>query len=126
MTPGFDPAVLVLRRAGGFQPLNSRSLIQDFRQNVDVFLAMEVDVTKGGMSKRWLSPWKDLAECQPRGRSALCVWGCGVGAFPHVYADAGELFGLPGFVLLHHVQSLPHSAGGAAEQLNDSPDEHTR
>ena len=62
------------------------------------------------------------------GKVALVTGGSrgGARAFPDVDADAGKFLRLPGFVLLHHVQSLPHSAGGAAERLNDSPDEHTR
>ncbi len=49
------------------------------------------------------------------GGSAVCVWGCGAGAFPDVYADAGKFQWVPGAVVLRDVQSLPYLAGGAAD-----------
>ena len=52
---------------------------------------------------------------EPGGGSALRVWRWGARTFPNADADSGELFGLPSFVLLHHVQSLPHSFGGSAD-----------
>jgi hypothetical protein len=55
------------------------------------------------------------------GGSALCVWRRGAGAFPDVHADAGGFLGLPGFVLLRDVQSLPHPAGGAADAGGRDP-----
>ena len=44
------------------------------------------------------------------GGSAVCVWGRGKGALSDVHAHAGELFRMPGFIVLRHVQSLPYLA----------------
>ena len=57
----------------------------------------------------------DLPLHLPGGGPALCVRRHGAGAFPDVHADAGEFFRLPGFVLLHHVESFSPSAGGVAD-----------
>ena len=49
------------------------------------------------------------------GGPAVCVWVYGARTFPNADADAGEPFGLPGFVLLHYVRSLPHPSGSSAD-----------
>ncbi len=65
-------------------------------------------------SKRWLSPWKDSLE-KPAIYPCLSRVVDRRFAFEDVHADAGEFLGLPGVVLLHHVQSFPHPAGCATD-----------
>ena len=47
--------------------------------------------------------------------AAVCFWAGGKGKIPDVDADAGEVRGLPGGVLLPDVQSLSPFVGGAAD-----------
>ena len=52
---------------------------------------------------------------QPGGGAGVCAGGGRTGTFPDADADVREVYGLPGFVLLFDVQSLPRSAGGATD-----------
>ena len=49
------------------------------------------------------------------GGAAVCVWAGGEGEISHADADAGEIYRLPGGVLLSDVQSLPPLARSPAD-----------
>lgn len=68
-----------------------------------------------GSLERFAGETGDLSPDLAGGGSAVCAWGWGAGVLPDVDADGGEFLRLSGVVLLHHVQSLPHPAGGAAD-----------